>query len=93
MPHHRAFVEPLPCRCRRLARGAGDIQRGFARVYQAHFLRSLKRKTFEKLSRFPDIADPARVAGVRTLYDFDDLVTGPLHGFAGAETTTRDRAR
>ncbi len=68
-----------------LARGSRHIQRGFARVYQAHFLRSLKRKTFEKLSRFPDIADPARVAGVRTLYDFDDLVTGPLHGFAGAD--------
>ncbi len=68
-----------------LARGSRHIQRGFARVYQAHFLRSLKRKTFEKLARFPDIADPARVAGVRTLYDFDELVTGPLHGFAGAE--------
>ena len=68
-----------------LARGSRHIQRGFARVYEAHFLRSLKRKTFEKLGRFPDIADPARVAAIRTLYDFDEVVTGPLHGFAGAE--------
>ena len=68
-----------------LAQGSRHIQRGFARVYQAHFLRSLKRKTFEKLTRFPDIADPARVAAIRTLYEFDDLVTGPLHGFAGAD--------
>jgi predicted alpha/beta-fold hydrolase len=68
-----------------LARGSRHIQRGFARVYQAHFLRSLKRKTFEKLARFPDIADPVRVAATRTLYDFDELVTGPLHGFRGAD--------
>jgi predicted alpha/beta-fold hydrolase len=68
-----------------LAQGSRHIQRGFARIYQAHFLRSLKRKTFEKLSRFPDIADPARVAAIQTLYEFDDLVTGPLHGFAGAD--------
>lgn len=68
-----------------LARGSRHIQRGFARVYQAHFLRSLKRKTFEKLHRFPDIADRARVAAAQTLYEFDELVTGPLHGFAGAD--------
>jgi uncharacterized protein len=68
-----------------LARGSRHIQRGFARVYQAHFLRSLKRKTFEKLERFPEIADRARVAAAQTLYDFDELVTGPLHGFAGAD--------
>ncbi len=68
-----------------LARGSRHIQQGFARVYQAHFLRSLKRKTFEKLQRFPDIADRARVAAAQTLYEFDELVTGPLHGFAGAD--------
>jgi uncharacterized protein len=68
-----------------LARGSRHIQRGFARVYQAHFLRSLKRKTFEKLQRFPDIADRTRVAAAQTLYEFDELVTGPLHGFAGAD--------
>jgi len=68
-----------------LARGSLHIQRGFARVYQAHFLRSLRRKTYEKLTRFPDLADPRRVAAARTLYDFDHVVTGPVHGFAGAD--------
>lgn len=68
-----------------LARGSRHIQRGFARIYQAHFLRSLKRKTLEKLQRFPDIADPARVAAARTLYEFDNLVTGPVHGFLNAD--------
>jgi predicted alpha/beta-fold hydrolase len=68
-----------------LARGCRNIQHGFARVYEAHFLRSLKRKTYAKLARFPDLADPTRVAAVRTLYQFDDVVTGPVHGFASAD--------
>jgi predicted alpha/beta-fold hydrolase len=68
-----------------LARGSRHMQRGFAHVYEAHFLRSLKRKTFAKLSQFPDLADPARVAAARTLFEFDDAVTAPVHGFASAE--------
>jgi predicted alpha/beta-fold hydrolase len=67
-----------------LERGSRHIQTGFARVYEAHFLRSLKRKTFAKLARFPDLADPDRVAAVQTLYEFDDVVTAPVHGFASA---------
>jgi uncharacterized protein len=68
-----------------LAAGARHIAQGFARVYQAHFLRSLKRKARDRLVRFPDLADPQRIAGARTLYAFDDVVTGPVHGFAGAD--------
>jgi predicted alpha/beta-fold hydrolase len=68
-----------------LARGSRHIQRGFARIYEAHFLRSLKRKTYAKLAQFPDLVDPARVAAASTLYAFDDAVTAPVHGFASAE--------
>jgi predicted alpha/beta-fold hydrolase len=68
-----------------LARGARHISRGFARVYEAYFLRSLKRKAIEKMARFPDLADQGRIDGARTLYDFDDAVTAPVHGFAGAD--------
>ena len=28
---------------------------------------------------------PSRIAGVRTMWAFDDLVTAPLHGFEGTE--------
>jgi predicted alpha/beta-fold hydrolase len=67
-----------------LARGAQHIHRGFARVYEASFLRSLKRKTYAKLAAFPDLADRARVAAARSIYAFDDAVTAPVHGFADA---------
>jgi len=68
-----------------LARGSRYLQRGFSRVYQAYFLRSLKRKALEKIRRFPRDIDATRVPGIRTIYDFDDEITGPVHGFQDAE--------
>jgi hypothetical protein len=34
-------------------------------------------------ARFPGLLDTARIRRVRTLWEFDDIVTAPLHGFAG----------
>jgi uncharacterized protein len=68
-----------------LARGSRHIGRGFARVYQRHFLRSLKRKAREKLARFPDLVSREALDRARTMYEFDDVVTAPVHGFADAE--------
>lgn len=68
-----------------LARSSIQIQRGFARLYQWHFMRSLRRKAVAKLEQFPDIAPAEKLAGLKTMYDFDDVVTAPLHGFADAD--------
>jgi predicted alpha/beta-fold hydrolase len=35
--------------------------------------------------RFPDLAPPDRIAALRTLEEFDNLITGPLHGFSDAQ--------
>ena len=68
-----------------LARGSRHISRGFARVYETHFLQSLRRKVEAKRARFPDLVEPERLRRVRTLWDFDDVVTAPVHGFRDAE--------
>jgi predicted alpha/beta-fold hydrolase len=68
-----------------LARSSRHINRGFARIYQRHFIRSLKRKTVAKLGRFPDLVDREQLSRIRTMYEFDETVTGPLHGFSGAD--------
>jgi uncharacterized protein len=67
-----------------LERASRHIDRGFAQVYQRHFLKSLRRKALAKLDRYPGIMSRNRVEAARTLYDFDDAVTAPVHGFAGA---------
>ena len=64
---------------------AGDaLERGFNMVYTRNFLATLRRKAAAKLARFPGLFDGARVARSRTLREFDDLVTAPLHGFRDA---------
>jgi predicted alpha/beta-fold hydrolase len=68
-----------------LSRASSHINRGFARVYQRHFIRSLKRKALEKLERFPDLIALDRLGGLRTMYEFDDALTAPLHGFRDAD--------
>ena len=67
-----------------LAAASRKIERGLSSVYTRFFLKSLKAKTLAKAARFPDIATPSELARVRTLWEFDDMVTGPLHGFADA---------
>lgn len=67
-----------------LERGSRHIERGFARVYGRHFLRTLRAKARTKLLAFPGLFDAAALDRARTLYDFDDSVTAPVHGFRDA---------
>lgn len=67
-----------------LEAGSRFISRGFARIYDRHFLRSLRRKALAKLVRYPDLFDAAALKRAKTVYDFDDAVTAPVHGFASA---------
>jgi predicted alpha/beta-fold hydrolase len=62
------------------------IDRGVNRIYAKHFLATLKPKSLAIAARFPGLLDAARIRRVRTMWEFDDIVTAPLHGFAG----TRD---
>ena len=67
-----------------LAASADCLQRGFARVYERHLLASLKAKTAGRLGDFPLVLDRERLGRLRTLRDYDDAVTAPLHGFRDA---------
>ena len=62
------------------------IDQGFNRLStRRHFLRTLKPKALAMARRFPGLLDARRVARARTLWEFDDAVTAPLHGFAGTD--------
>jgi uncharacterized protein len=66
---------------------AGEaLDRGFNReVYTRRFLNTLKPNALAKARRYPGLLDPQRVADARTMFEFDDAVTAPLHGFRGTE--------
>ncbi len=62
------------------------IGRGFNRqVYTRVFLRTMKRRALAKLAQYPGLFDRSRLVAARDLYAFDDVFTGPLHGFAGVD--------
>ncbi len=69
-----------------LAAAGRTLDRGLSReIYTRMFLRTLKRKTFQKVARQGIAIDAARLARARTFWEFDDTVTAPLHGFLGAD--------
>lgn len=68
--------------------GAGSkwLEYGFRKVYQRHFVRSLKRKAERVLDRHPNLpVSRGKVRRSTTLWEFDDVFTSPVHGFSGAE--------
>jgi len=69
-----------------LAATAGALDRGFnRRVYTRAFLLTLKAKALAKLALRQIAVDQRRLARARTLREYDDLVTAPLHGFRDAD--------
>lgn len=64
-----------------LMAGGDALGRGFAMVYTRHFLVSLKSKSRETIRRFPGLHDDDAVQRARTLRDFDNAFTAPVHGF------------
>jgi hypothetical protein len=67
-----------------LGAGADELERGFGRIYTWMFLRTLKRKVEEKAALHPGLIDAAAVRASRSLREFDDLYTAPMHGFRDA---------
>ena len=59
------------------------IGQGANRIYTLSFLRTLKPKALAMAARFPGLLDPMKIRGARSMHTFDDVVTSPLHGFAG----------
>lgn len=67
-----------------LARASRYIGQGFGKVYENAFLRSLVPKARAKMQRHPELAGLTPLTNVRTIWDFDDQFTSPVHGFANA---------
>jgi predicted alpha/beta-fold hydrolase len=75
-----SFCAPLD-----LAACGHALAKGFNRIYTQHFLATLKQSAAARLKNFPGLFDEARMRTAANLWQFDDAVTGPVHGFAGAD--------
>lgn len=54
--------------------------------YLNRFLKTLKKKSFEKLEKFPDsFITKEAILAIKNFKDFDDFYTAPAHGFKNAD--------
>lgn len=60
--------------------GSKLLSHGFRRIYEYRFLRTMRKKLEQKRATYPDMP---KFTG-STLFEYDDQVTAPLHGFKGA---------
>lgn len=75
-----AFSVPL-----HLSSSSQQLTRRENRLYTHRFLQTLLEKVTEKSARYPKDITPSMLTSIRSLYDFDNVITGPLHGFKDAE--------
>lgn len=68
-----------------LAAGARKIDERGNWIYQRYFVSRLIARMRRKAELFPDIVDMSRVERIRTIYEFDDVVTGPHFGYGRAD--------
>lgn len=68
-----------------LAPAADAIHTGAAGFYGSYLLRGLHRQAARKFSKIACSFPLPPTGNIRTLRDFDDRITAPLHGFAGAD--------
>jgi len=68
-----------------LADGAVRMSRGLSRIYQRHLMRYLHAKIMRKVAAGMLDYRSEEIRRLKTFYQFDDRVTAPLHGFAGAD--------
>ncbi len=68
-----------------LAGGGAALSRGLNRIYTRVFLQTLKPKCLQKLKQFPDLFDRESMLRARNLYEFDNIVTAPLHGYRNTD--------
>lgn len=67
-----------------LAAGSRYLEGTMGQKYVDHFMASLKAKTRAKRAAYPDLCDWNTMEAAKTFWDFDDCVTGPVHGFSCA---------
>ena len=65
-----------------LAAAGLAIDQGFNwLVYSRMFLATMKPKALAKLKQHPGLFDRDKLAAARTLFEFDNIFTAPLHGY------------
>jgi len=67
-----------------LQESSARLNRGISRIYQHHLMQSLKMGVRRKAEFLPPPVPVRDVESMKSFFDFDNRITGPLHGFRDA---------
>lgn len=65
--------------------GVKNLQTSRGLLYDKHFVRKLKQKVKLKNKLYPDQVTTRHLGKIKTLRDFDEYYTAPLHGYKDAD--------
>lgn len=69
-----------------LTASGNAIDSGINKVlYARMFLSTMKPRAMEKFKQFPGLFDPYKLMAAKSLYEFDQVFTAPLHGFKNTD--------
>jgi uncharacterized protein len=68
-----------------LATCADRLGRRSNAIYERYFMKNLKRSYARRQRLLPAVYEAGRERGIRTIREFDDAITAPYSGFAGAD--------
>lgn len=68
-----------------LALCSDRINQGFSKNYQRHLMQRMKETLRRKIARGLIDFPPQKISALKTFRDFDEALTGPIHGFGDAE--------
>jgi len=72
-----------------LENSATRINQGFSKLYQKHFIDSMKYMLLKKYDRFDMQSllghSKEEIKKIKTIIEFDEIYTAPIHGFASAK--------
>jgi len=78
-----AMAVSVPCD---LAGSSLELSKKHNYIFMQRFLRSLKKKTFQKLVKYPNtVIKKDAVKNAQNFFDFDAAVTAPIFGFKSAQ--------
>lgn len=65
-----------------LHKSANRMQQGFSRLYQRHFLQCLHKRLSHQFQVYPASFQMPALNELKSMWEFDDKITAPLHGFS-----------
>ena len=68
-----------------LSSSAKILDKGFSKIYQKHFVNLLCKSAVRKFGDIPPFFNPGNLKKIKTLREFDEKITAPLHGFNNAD--------